>query len=99
MFLVFVDINTHSDSLLLFLECMMQKPSHCSLMSPGRQRRGGGGETCANKTDVSGNKEKQEQTEWEGVTDGLKRGTRGRGENDGATRASWGKLRDGSFSG
>lgn len=60
---------------------------------------GGGRETCANKTDVSGNKEKQEQTEWEGVTDGLKRGTRGRGENDGATRASWGKLRDGSFSG
>lgn len=58
-----------------------------------------GGETCANKTDVSGNEEKQEQTEWEGVTGGLKRGTRGHGENDGATRASWGKLRDGSFSG
>lgn len=97
MFLVFVDINTHSDSLLLFLECVMQKPSHFSLMSPGRQRRGG--ETCANKTDVSGNKEKQEQTQWEGVSDGLRRGTRGRGKNDGATRASWGKLRDGSFSG
>lgn len=87
--MVFVDINTHSDSLLLFLECVMQKPSHFSLMSPGRQPGG----LAQTKQMYQATRKKQEQTEWEGETDGLKRGTRGHGGKDGATRASWGEAK------